>query len=107
MLSGSVLAPVRKAQRAAMRNSRKGYQTSDFLQQRSSLFLSMKVGSELCFLLVLFIFEKDEDEVEEEDEDDEMKNGFPTVSEWCEQEKPAIEKLEEEEDSDDLDFDMF
>ena len=33
--------------------------------------------------------------------------GVPTVSEWCEQEKPAIEKLEEEEDSDDLDFDMF
>ena len=33
--------------------------------------------------------------------------GVPTVSEWCEQEKPAIEKHEEEEDSDDLDFDMF
>ena len=33
--------------------------------------------------------------------------GVPTVSEWCEQEKPAVEKQEEEEDSDDLDFDMF
>ena len=33
--------------------------------------------------------------------------GVPTVSEWCEQEKPAVEKHEEEEDSDDLDFDMF
>ena len=33
--------------------------------------------------------------------------GVPTSSEWCEQEKPAVEKQEEEEDSDDLDFDMF
>ena len=33
--------------------------------------------------------------------------GVPTASEWCEQEKPAVEKQEEEEDSDDLDFDMF
>ena len=33
--------------------------------------------------------------------------GVPTVSEWCEQEKPAVEIDEEEEDSDDLDFDMF
>ena len=33
--------------------------------------------------------------------------GVPTVSEWCEQEKPAVVKQEEEEDSDDLDFDMF
>ncbi len=33
--------------------------------------------------------------------------GVQTVSEWCEQEKPAVEKHEEEEDSDDLDFDMF
>ena len=33
--------------------------------------------------------------------------GVPTVSEWCEQEKPAVEKQEDEEDSDDLDFDMF
>ena len=33
--------------------------------------------------------------------------GVPTVSEWCEQEKPAVVNQEEEEDSDDLDFDMF
>mgnify|MGYP005646162077 FL=1 len=33
--------------------------------------------------------------------------GNPTVSEWCELDKPAVEVYQEDDDADDLDFDMF